>query len=65
MMCWLSINKRLIDPALWRYGRQYGIKLIRVVIRSRGDLSQRGHNFSFCNISCRFHFFLIFFRVFR
>ena len=27
----------------------------------RGERSQRGQNFSFCNISCRFHFFLIFF----
>ena len=30
----------------------------------RGERSQRGQNFSFCNISCRFHIFLIFFRVF-
>jgi hypothetical protein len=30
----------------------------------RGERSQLAQNFSFCNISCRFHFFLIFFVCF-
>ena len=57
-----TVKDTFIDSVILEYGVPERV----LTDQGKGERSQLGQNFSFCNISCLFHFFLIFFfRVFR